>query len=199
MMKRMTHQSKALCFVVLALSILAVACGGDESEGSEGPESSGGPVQVIVNTPGGATQRVRRTPTPSPVPTASPLVVCAPNPDPASPKALQVQEPIPNQQVRVPVHVRGWGSTVGEKGVALSVVDQKQSVVQTNNLPALPREFRAAPRGLDLTDHTRPFAADVVVNVTEPTPYCLWVYQETTSTGRARGVIQIPVIILPPE
>jgi hypothetical protein len=129
-------------------------------------------------------------------------VVCAPNPDPASPKVLQVQEPQANQELRLPVHVRGWGSVIGEnnRGVALSIVDQKQSVVQVNNLPPLPREFRAAPPGLEVTDHTRPFAADIVINnLKEPTPYCLWVYLGTNQAGRAQQVVQIPVVIHPAQ
>ena len=113
-----------------------------------------------------------------------------------------MQEPVPNQDVRLPVHVRGWGSTIGEnnRGVAISVVDQKQSVVQVNNLPPLPREFRASPAGLDVTDHTRPFAADIVLNnLKEPTPYCLWVYLGTNQSGRAQQVVQIPVVIHPAQ
>jgi hypothetical protein len=173
---------------------LASACGGD----SGGEEST---PQVIVVTPtGSATPRVRRTPTPTPAPPPTPVQSCAANPDPASPKLLQVQEPLPNTQVKVPVHVRGWGSQIGQndRGVAVSVVDVKQSVVQVNNLPPLPREFRVAPPGMEVTEFTRPFAADIVLNnVTAPTPYCLWVYLETTQEGRARGVVQIPVVIAP--
>ena len=198
MMKRMSGWTAAGLALIALVAVLSSACGdGDTTEGSE-PTN---PVQVIVNTPDApVTVRPRRTPTPSPVATATPLVVCAPNPDPASPKVLQVQEPLPNQDVRLPVHVRGWGSTIGEnnRGVAVSVVDQKQSVVQVSNLPPLPREFRAAPAGMDLTDNTRPFAIDIVLNnLKEPTPYCLWVYLGTSGSGRAQQVVQIPVVIHP--
>ena len=96
--------------------------------------------------------------------------------------------------------MRGWGSTIGlaDKGVVLSVVDQKQSVVQTINLPPQPRDYRVSPPGLDITDNTRPFAADIVIaDVTEPTPYCLWMYLYTDDTGHARQVVQVPVIIVP--
>lgn len=83
--------------------------------------------------------------------------------------------------------------------MTLSVVDQKQSVVQVNELPPQPREYRVPPRGLTVTDNTRPFAADIVLpNVTEPTPYCLWIYLSTNASGRAQQVVQVPIVILPP-
>jgi hypothetical protein len=137
---------------------------------------------------------------PSPTATATPLQVCAPNPDPAPVNVLQVQEPLAGQQVTIPVFVRGWGSTIGlvGKGVVLSIVDQRQSVVQTINLPPQPRDYRVPPAGLDITDNTRPFAADLVVaDVSEATPYCLWVYLNTDDTGHARQVVQVPVVIVP--
>jgi hypothetical protein len=174
-----------------------VACdSGEADESQQTPE-----VAVVINTPlGSVTPRARKTPTPSPTATATPLQVCAPNPDPASPKVLQVEEPQKDAQVSIPVHVRGWGSNIGQdnRGVTLAVVDQKQAVLQVVNLPPLPREFRVAPQGMEITEFTRPFAADVVLQeVKEPTPYCIWIYQETTPEGRARGVVQIPVILKP--
>lgn len=182
--------------MVLGSMLLVMACGGGAAEESPTPAVS---IDIVTGT-GITTPRNRRTPTASPTPTATPLQVCAPNPDPAAPNVLQVQEPVPNSQVRLPFFVRGWGASIGEndRGVALSVVDQRQSVVQTNNLPPQPREYRVAPPGLDVNDFTRPFAADIVLtNVNEPTPYCLWVYLSTDDQGRPRQVVQVPVIILP--
>jgi hypothetical protein len=47
-------------------------------------------------------------------------------------------------------------------------------------------------------DFTRPFAADVVLpDVTAPTPYCLWIHLGTSDTGRATGVVQVPIVLLP--
>ncbi len=182
-----------------ALLILGLACGGGDN--GEDDDNTGDDVQVIVVTPTGAvTARPRRTPTPSPVPTPTPLVVCAPNSDLAPPALLQVEEPKAGQEVRLPVHVRGWGSGIGEndKGVTLAIVDQRQNVVQVNTLPPLLREYRVPPKGLTVTDFTRPFAADVVLpNVTEPTPFCLWIYLSTTETGKAQQVVQVPLVILP--
>jgi hypothetical protein len=194
-MKQMRKRT-ALCLgALVGACLLAMSCGG-------GDDATPTPaVSVSLITPSGsATPRPRKTPTPSPVPTVTPLQVCAPNPDPAPANVLQVQEPQAGQQVTIPVFVRGWGSTIGQddRGVVLSVVDARQNNVQTNNLPPQPRDYRVAPHGLDITDFTRPFAADVVLpDVNEPTPYCLWLYLSTDDTGHAKQVVQVPVVIVP--
>ncbi len=175
--------------------LLALACGSGDAA-TPTPALS----VALLTSSGSATPRAVKTPVPSPTPSATPLQVCAPNSDPAPVNVLQVQQPLAGQQVTIPVFVRGWGSTIGlaDKGVVLSIVDQKQSVVQTINLPPQPRDYRVPPQGLDITDNTRPFAADIVIaDVTEPTPYCLWVYLNTDDTGHARQVVQVPVVIVP--
>lgn len=180
---------------VVVLLLAALSCG---DVGTERPNPD---VVVVITSPTEKpTPRPRRTLTPSPTPSPSPLQVCAPNPDPASPKVLQVLEPRPEQQVKIPFHVRGWGSNIGyeNRGVALAVVDAKQSVQQVIDLPPQPRTYRVAPPALEITDFTRPFGADIVIpNIKEPTPFCLWIYQETTETGRPKGVVQVPVLVLP--
>ncbi len=176
--------------------LLAMACGGGGDSATSTPALS----VALLTSSGSATPRAVKTALPSPTATATPLQVCAPNPDPAPANVLQVQQPLAGQQVTIPVFVRGWGSTIGlaNKGVVLSVVDQRQSVVQTINLPPQPRDFRVPPAGLDITDNTRPFAADIVVpDVSEGTPYCLWVYLNTDDTGHAKQVVQVPVVIVP--
>ena len=192
-MRKVTAGGLAL---VLGSLLFAMACGGGDDAGTPTPAVS---VGLITGT-GSTTPRNRRTLTPSPTPSPTPLQVCGPNPDPASANLLQVQEPVPNSQVHLPIFVRGWGSTIAQenRGVVLSVVDQKQSPVQTNILPTQPRDFRVPPPGLDVTEFTRPFAADVIVNnVNEPTPFCLWIYLSTDDTGHAKQVVQVPVIVLP--
>lgn len=181
--------------LALGAVIFATGCGGGEAH----PASSEG-VVILTATPPPGTSLPRRTAPPTPPPTPSPLEVCASNPDPASPKALQVQEPQPQQQLKIPFHVRGWGSNIGQnnRGVALGIVDAKQSIVQVLNLPPQPNTYRLPPPDLERTDNTRPFAADIVIDgVKEPTPYCLWIYLETTPEGRPRGVVQVPVVVVP--
>ena len=77
-------------------------------------------------------------------------------------------------------------------------MDAAQKVVQVLNLPPQPNTYRLPPPDIERNENTRPFGADVVIGgITAPTPYCLWVYQETTPEGRPRGVIQIPIVVVP--
>ncbi len=185
---------------LLAVALLAgasLACNGGDEATPSGDDS------VVITTPSVQSTRItRRTPTPTPsaAATKTPLTVCGSNPDPALPSLLQIQEPVPEQEVKVPFHVRGWGSTVGAQnaGVALAIVNAKQEIVQVLNLPPQPNVYRLPPPGLDVTPDTRPFAADIVIpNIRESTPYCIWVYQETTADGRPKGVVQVPVAVVP--
>jgi hypothetical protein len=186
----------AVAAVLLAL--LAVACG---QGGSEERSSDGIVVAVASTTPTQAPPPATRTATPTPSPSITPLEVCAPNPDPAPPKLLQVLEPQPDQKVGVPLTVRGWGSDIGlaNSGVAVAVLDANQQIVQVlNNVPPQPREYRVPPPGLEITPHTRPFEADVVLaGVSGPTPFCVWVYLATTAEGTPKSVVQVPVLVSP--
>lgn len=195
-------------FVALAAGMLVVgaaamglACNSDgETSTGDGGAQGDGIVIVLPSPTVQPTPLPRKTATPTPTPTPTPLAVCGPNPDPVSPKLLQVEEPKPEARVKLPVHVRGWGSTIGrdERGVALAVVDSKQTVLQVLDLPPQPRTYRVVPAGIEVTDFTRPFAADLVLSdITEPTPLCLWIYLETTSEGIPRGVLQVPIVVLP--
>ena len=141
------------------------------------------------------------TASPSPTPSPAPLQVCGPNPDAAPASLLQVEAPKPEEKVKTPIHVSGWGSTIGQddKGVAIAILNASQQIIPpVLDVPPQPREFRAPPGGLEITDDTAPFAADVVVpQVTEDTPICIWVYLDTTGDGIAQDVVQIPVIVTP--
>jgi len=192
----MLRRQMAGAVAAVVLLGLSAGCG---SGGAEQPKGTGGGISVVAVTSTGE-PTARPTPTPEPTPTPTPVQVCEANPDPASPKVLQVEEPLPNQQVRLPIRVRGWGANIGlrNQGVALAIVDAKQTVLQVLDVPPQPRTFRVAPAGLEITNDTRPFAADVVLtDVTQPTPFCLWVYQETTAEGQPKGVVQVQVIVLP--
>jgi hypothetical protein len=194
-MKAMRKRATIAIAAVVGTLLLVVACGGGGEAPSQTPE-----VSVSVITPSGnTTPRARRTATPSPTPTGTPLEVCAPNPDPAPPSLLQIIEPAAGEQVRIPVHVRGWSSAFAPGStVSLAIVDERQNAIQVNHLQPQPRDYRIAPPGLDINDNAYPFAADLLLNdVTAPTPYCLWAYLNVTEEGRARQVVQVPVIFLP--
>jgi hypothetical protein len=182
---------------LLALAIVIAACGG----GSEAQDDSDPGIIVDFASPSGdVTPRPRRSPGTTAGPTPTPLKVCAPNPDPANPALLQVLSPGPEERLKIPFHIRGWGSNIGldGRGVALAVVNGKQEVTQVIKLPPQPREYRIAPPGMTVTEYTQPFAADLIINgLTEPTAYCLWIYLETDAGGRPRGVVQIPIIATP--
>ena len=182
---------------LLVLAIIPVACSG----GSNGGDSGDPGIIVDFASPSGdVTPRPRRSPVVTPVPTPTPLTICAPNPDPAAPAQLQVISPVPQERVKVPFHVRGWGSNIGfeNRGLALAIVNGKQEVTQVFRLPPQPREYRIAPPGMTVTEFTQPFAADLVINgLKEPTAFCLWVYLETDPSGKPKGVIQIPIVATP--
>ena len=179
------------------LILLSLACGGDGNE--SGPNATG--VTVVISSPDTtATPPPSRTASPTPTPSPTPLAICSPNPDPAAPAVLQVEAPQAEVKTTIPVRVRGWSSNIGEedKVVFVAVVDQKQIVLQTNKVPPQPREFRVPPSGLEITEFTRPFAIDILLDdIVRETPYCIWVYQDVDEAGKARGVVQIPIIVEP--
>lgn len=127
--------------------------------------------------------------------------MCGLNPDPAPPALLQVLQPQPQQKVGVPIQVSGWGSRIGfqNAGVAVAVVDANQVPVQVlNDVPPQPSAYRAPPAGLESTQYARPFAVDIVLTgVSQPTPFCIWVYLETTPEGTPKSVVQVPVLVAP--
>jgi len=184
--------------LALAVLALSLACSGEDNGSADEPTPD-----IVVSFPspsGDVTPRPRTTPVPSVTPTPTPLKVCSPNPDPAQANLLQVQEPRPEQQVKVPFRVSGWGSNIGfqNRGVAIGIVNAKQEVVQVLDVPPQPRTYRVAPAGLDVTDYARPFGADIVLeNIKEPTPFCIWVYLEAAEDGTPKGVVQVPVVVVP--
>ncbi len=181
--------------VVLALS-LAVGCGG-----GDGQRIVGGDVVVKVETPTVAapTDTPAPSPPPSPTPTPEPSI-CSANPDPAPPSLLQVQNPLPNQRVKNPVEVRGWGSTIGrnDAGVAVAMLDANLQTLQLADVPPQPRAARVPPAGLEITPDTRPFGADLPFGgISVPARVCIWVYLDTAEDGTPRGVVQVPVELVP--
>ncbi len=181
---------------VVAVSVGLVAC-----NNGDGTERT---VVITFATPT-ATSVPTATPTPTPTATPKPTPtpgadVCGVNPDPAPPSVLQVQEPQPLDRVGNPFHVRGWGSKIGLEniGVAVALIDAAGDPRPPLEVPPQPRVGRVAPPGLEITEHTTPFAADVLVDgLNGETPFCIWVFSETTEEGIPKQVVQVPITVTP--
>ncbi len=199
---RVVRPGLAVASLVL-LAILFAACG----QIGLGGDGAGG-VVIGVRTPTPTPTPPPATPTPTPTPTLAPFerpeptstVVCTFNDFPAPPELLQVLEPQPEAEVGVPVLVRGWGSTIGfeERGVAVGLVTVEGTLVEVLEVPPLEREDLEPPEDLDDTEFSRPFVVEVPVEgISEPTPFCLWVYLDTTEDGLPVDAIQMPVVVVP--
>ncbi len=182
---------------VVALS-LAVACNGNGGTEPTIEIKLASPVSTESPSP-----TATPTPAPSPSPTATPTPirdVCGVNPDPAPPSVLQVQEPQSGERVKNPFHVRGWGSEIGKEdgGVIVALVDATGEPLLDKDVSPESRAGRIAAPGLKVTDFTAPFATDVLVqNLSTATPFCLWVFLETTSEGIPKQVVQVPIVVAP--
>jgi hypothetical protein len=183
-----------MALLAAAVVFLGLACNGSgDGEGTIGITLTS-PTPTPITTPAPTA-----TPTPTPTPTPNPKV-CGVNPDPAPPSVLQVQEPQPGQQVKNPFHVRGWGSEIGfeQRGVVVALVDAQGNPLPPLEAPPQTRANRVAPPGLNVTEFTRPFAVDILRSELEAdTSYCLWVFLKTDEAGRAKGVVQVPVVVTP--
>lgn len=183
-----------MALLAAAVVLLGMACGG---EGDAEPTVI---ITLVTPTP---TTMATATPaaTPSPTPTPTPATsVCGVNPDPAPPSVLQVQEPQPGERVKNPLHVRGWGSEIGfeQRGVVVALVDARGDHPPPQEVPPQTRAARVAPPGLKVTEFTRPFATDILLSgLRTATPFCIWVFLETTAEGIAQQVVQVPVIVTP--
>jgi hypothetical protein len=184
-----------MALLAAAALLLGLACNGSGEGEPTIVITVGGPSPTPVSTP-------TPEPTPSPTPTPTPITeVCGVNPDPAPPSVLQVQEPQPGQRVKTPFHVRGWGSSpvFHEIGMVLAVVNADGELVRVMaDVPPQARAHRALPPGLQNTEFTHPFAADVLLtDLAGPTPFCLWAFLETDEEGNPKQMVQVPVIVAP--
>jgi hypothetical protein len=179
-----------------ALAALAIACsGGGDAERT-----------IVIRRPSPtadagvtATPTPARSPTPTRTPTPSPNV-CGFNPDAAPPSLLQVQEPAPEAKVDNPFHLRGWGSEIGfeNRGVVVAIINKDGDPVLSKDVKPESKASRIAPPGLDTSGHPAPFATDILLtDLREQTPFCIWVFTETTEDGQPKHVVQVPIIVLP--
>jgi hypothetical protein len=110
--------------------------------------------------------------------------VCGENPDPGLPTSVQVTEPSPQAQVQSPLSVRGQIAAF-EATFQLTIKDADGNDIADRS--AMSQEGQVLS----------PFDAVIEFEVDEPTPACLWVYEESASDGSPTKVVQLPVILIP--
>jgi len=120
-----------------------------------------------------------RTPT-----TDALATVCEENPDPATDDLVRVNAPVAPDAVSSPVTVQGRIAAF-EATFQLTIFDADGNI--------LGEEVGMSSEGQTLA----PFAEDVPFSVTEETPACLWVYEESARDGSPVHVVQIPVLLPP--
>lgn len=182
--------------LALALTALAIACG----DGSDAERTIviRLPTATAISAPT-ATPTVVPSPSPTNTPTPGPNV-CGVNPDAAPPSLLQVQEPAAQAKVANPFHVRGWGSEIGfeDRGVVVAIINADGAPILDKDVRPESKAGRIAPPGLDTSGHPAPFATDILLtDLRDQTPFCIWVFTETTEDGQPRHVVQVPIIVLP--
>lgn len=126
-------------------------------------------------------------PSPSLSPSTTPFPnVCLPNPDPATSEFQILDEPEPFTEVTSPVTVSGQINAF-ESAYQITIFDDTGApLVET---------FGAAQQP-DI-GVIGPFSSDVEFDVSEPTPVCLWVFEESARDGSPINVGQVPLILLP--
>jgi len=159
--------------LAVALALTVVACDGNDGDDE--------PTPVPTETASGA----GATPTPTPTP-LQPEEVCAPNPDPATPDFQVLDAPSPNTSVASPVTVSGQ---------VLSFENNYQVAIYDIDGNVIVQTFGTA-EGIEI-GQLAPFSIDVPFEVEEPTPACIWVFEESAMSGDAVHVGQIPVLLLP--
>ena len=126
-------------------------------------------------------------PSPSPSPSATPFPnVCLPNPDPATSEFQILDEPEPFSEVTSPVTVSGKINAF-EATYQITIFD-------TDGVPLVETFGTAQQPDIGVIG---PFSSDVEFNVSEPTPVCIWVFEESARDGSPINVGQVPVVLVP--
>ena len=121
----------------------------------------------------------------SPTPTAAPDV-CQPNPDPATADDQVIDEPGADHIVTSPVTISGQVRAF-EATYQIGIFDADGDVIVETFGTAGPAEV----------GELAPFPIDVPFSVTEETPACIWVYEQSARDGSPIHVGQIPVTLSP--
>ena len=166
---------RSLILIAGAIALLTVAACTDDEDGA-----SPSPSPVPSGT---------ETPSPSPAPASTPtpfLNVCFPNPDPATAAFQILDQPAPSSAVTSPVTVSGQVNYF-EARYQIAIYDASGTpLVETSGMAQQPDIGVIGP-----------FSHDVSFAVSQPTPACLWVYEQSAEDGRPVLGGQVPLVLLP--
>ena len=178
--------TKLLLPLPLAFVALLIAC--DNGNGDEvAPTVGVTPAVTVSPQPDGETPTPRETPveTPADTPTGEPEV-CQPNPDPATPEFQVIDQPSEGDTVTSPVTISGQVLAF-EATYQIGIFDADgDPIVET---------FGTA-EAVEIGE-LGPFSINVAFDVDEPTPACIWVYEQSARDGSSIHVGQIPVTLSP--
>jgi hypothetical protein len=162
--------SKLIPVALAALLALSFACKDGGVEVLPSPEGTGTPTWV-----------------PAASPTATPGEgVCEENPDPATPDFQVIEEPAGGDSATSPVTISGQVLAF-EGTYQIGIFDADgEPIVET---------FGTAEAGE--IGELAPFSIDVLFDVTESTPACIWVYEQSAMDGEPIHVGQVPVTLEP--
>ena len=112
--------------------------------------------------------------------------VCQPNPDPATPEFQVIDQPSAEETVTSPVTVSGR-IVANEATFQVTIYDADGNIIVDT---------------FDMNEQTEAgelaaFSLDVPFSVTEETPACIWVYEQSARDGSPIHVGQIPVTLSP--
>jgi hypothetical protein len=112
--------------------------------------------------------------------------VCAENPDPTTDDLNRVDVPLAGESLTSPFTVSGQIAAF-EATFQITIFDADGN--QIADQVAMSEEGQVVSV----------FSEDVGFLVSEETPACIWVYEASAADGSAVNVVQIPVILQPPE
>jgi len=163
-----------LILTVVAVAVLGVAACGDDDDGATTPTPSGD--TSITGSPSAS---------PAGSPTRFPNV-CLPNPDPATDAFQVLHNPQPSSEVTSPLIVTGEVNYF-EATVQIAIYD-------ADGTPLVEVFGTAQQPDMGVLG---PFVRGVEFTVAEPTPVCLWVYEQSAQDGSPIHVGQVPLVLLP--
>ena len=172
--------TKLLLALPVALLAVLIACDNG---------SNGGEDVTPGATPGATAPTQDQTPTPGETPTEIATVgpeVCQPNPDPATPDFQVIDEPGAGDAVTDPVTISGL-IVANEATFQVTIYDADGNILVDGF--GMSEQMEAG--------ELAPFSTNVPFTVDEPTPACIWVYEESARDGSPTRVGQIPVTLLP--